>query len=218
MVRFEITEVEGMHRVQAQLRNAELRADAGALSFLNGDISVDVPRPTRGQVLAALFAGETLFRPRYRGTGEVFFEPALGGFHVLELNDEEWFIEAGAYWASDGDIEISIYRERTWVALWTGEGLFQFRTRIRGTGQVVLQTPGPVQEVRLAGGQYRTEGKIVVARSADITYNVTRPTGRFFDFFLAGEGFLKSFDGTGRILVCPIPYWKQRLREMLRHS
>ena len=128
------------------------------------------------------------------------------------------FGATGAYWASDGDISISVHREDVWTALWTGEGLFQFRTKIRGSGQVVLRTAGPVQQVELAGGDYRTEGDVVVGRSAQIAYKVRRPTGSFIDFFLAGEGFLRSFEGSGRLLVCPAPYWKQRLREMIEHA
>jgi uncharacterized protein (AIM24 family) len=216
MASFEIMEGEGMHWVKATLHGDALRAESGALSYLDGDIAVEAPLPSFKQMLAATLADEALIRPRYQGTGEVFLEAALGNFHVVELKDEEMILESGSYWASDGDIELSAYREPAWTSLWTGEGLLKFSTRVRGTGKVVMRVPGPVEEVKLSDGLYRTEGKIVVGRSRGLKYTVRRPTRSIFGYMLAGEGFLKSFEGTGRLLVCYTPYWMLRLQEMIR--
>lgn len=216
MASFEIVQREGMHWVKASLAGEELRVESGALSFLHGDIRIEASLPSLRQVMTAALADEALIRPRYVGTGEVVLEPALGGFHVLELADEEWILEAGCYWASEGSIELSFFRENVWTALWTGEGLFQFRTRVRGTGKVVVRTPGPAEEVEISDGVYRTEGRIVIGRCGDIAYKVRRPTGRWLDYFLAGEDLLRSFEGTGRLLVCATPYWRTRIQEMLR--
>jgi uncharacterized protein (AIM24 family) len=91
-----------------------------------------------------------------------------------------------------------------------------FRTRVRGTGKVVLRVPGPVEEVQLTNGAYRTEGKVVVGRSRDLSYVVRRPTRGLLAYLLSGEGYLKSFEGTGRLLVCYTPHWMLRLHEMMR--
>jgi uncharacterized protein (AIM24 family) len=216
MASFEVMEGQGMHWVKATLEKDSMRAESGALSYLDGEITVETPVPTFKQMLAAVLADEALIRPRYQGSGEVFLEAALGNFHVVELKDEEMILESGSYWASDGDIELSAYREPTWTSLWTGEGILKFSTMVRGTGKVVMRVPGPVEEVRLSGGVYRTEGKIVVGRSRELTYTVRRPTRSVFGYLLAGESFLKSFEGTGRLLVCYTPYWMLRLQEMIR--
>jgi uncharacterized protein (AIM24 family) len=218
MASFEIMEGEGMHWVKATLHGDSLRAESGALSYLDGDIDVETPLPSFRQMFAAMLAEEALIRPRYQGEGEVFLEASLGNFHVVELNDEEMILEAGSYWASDGDIELSAYREPVWTSLWTGEGLLKFRTRVRGTGKVVLRVPGPVEEVQLSKGVYRTEGKIVVGRSRGLNYTVRRPTRSIFGYMLAGESFMKSFEGSGRLLVCYTPYWMLRLQEMMRRD
>lgn len=215
MASFEIVEHEGMHWVKASLDDEEIRAEAGALSYIEGEIVVDTPIPTLRQFLAAMLADETLMRPRYRGTGDIFLEPTLGGFHVLEMDDDEWILEAGSYWASEGDIEVSAYKENAWASFWSGEGFVQFRTRVRGTGKVVVCTPGPVEVVAVRGS-YRTEAKIVVGRTASLRYRVRRPTRRLIDYLLAGESFLKSFEGEGEILTCPTPYWRMRFQEMLK--
>ena len=216
MASFEIMTGEGMHWVKATLHGDSLRAESGALSYIEGDVAVETPLPSFKQLMAAVLAEEALIRPRYQGTGEVFLEAGLGNFHVVELEDEEMILEAGSYWASDGDIELSAYREPAWTSLWTGEGLLKFSTKVRGTGKVVVRVPGPVEEVRLSDSVYRTEGKIVVGRSSSLKYTVRRPTRSVFGYMLAGEGFLKSFEGSGRLLVCYTPYWMLRLQEMMR--
>ena len=215
MASFEIVEREGMHWVKANLDQEELRAEAGALSYIEGDITVDSPVPTYRQFLAAMLAEESLMRPRYRGTGSVYLEPTLGGFHVIDLDDDEWIFEAGSYWASEGDIQISAHCESMWTSLWAGDGLLKFRTKVRGTGKVVVRTPGPVEAVAV-NGSYRTEGRIVVGRTSSLAYKVRRPTRRLIDYALAGETFLKSFEGDGKLLTCPTPYWRMRLQEMMR--
>lgn len=214
MASFEIVEREGMHWVKASLDGEELRAEAGALSYIEGDITVDTPVPTFRQFLAATLAEEALMRPRYRGTGHVYLEPTLGGFHVLELDNDDWILEAGSYWASEGAIKLSAHRESMWTSFWAGDGLLQFRSRVRGTGRVVVRTPGPVEVVTVKGS-YRTEGRIVVGRTGDLAYKVRRPTRRLIDYALSGETFLKSFEGNGKLLTCPTPYWRMRFQEML---
>ena len=139
----------------------------------------------------------------------------LGGFHIINLDDEEWILEAGSYWASEGDIQLSAYRESMWNSFWAGDGLLKFRTKVHGTGNVVVRTPGPV-EVVAVNGSYRTEGPIVVGRTGSLAYKVRRPTRRLIDYALAGETFLKSFEGDGKLLTCPTPYWRMRFQEMLR--
>jgi len=145
MAQFEVVESEGMHWVKINLRDESVRAEAGALSYMSGDIVVDARLPSVRGAMASVFADESFIRPTYSGTGEINLEGVLGGFHVLELNDEAWILESGAYWASDGSIDVSIFRERVSTAFWTGEGFVQFRTKVSGTGKVIVRTEGPLE-------------------------------------------------------------------------
>lgn len=68
-------------------------------------------------MVKSLLADEAIYRPTYTGTGVVTLECSLGGYHILELQDENWILERGAYWASDGEVDVSFHRERVVTAL-----------------------------------------------------------------------------------------------------
>jgi uncharacterized protein (AIM24 family) len=89
-------------------------------------------------------ADEAVYRPTYTGTGVITLESSLGGFHVISLQVETWILERGTYWASEGSVDVGFHREKLQTGLWTGEGPVYLQTRVRGEGQVVLTTRGPV--------------------------------------------------------------------------
>ena len=98
------------------------------------------------------------------------------------------------------------------TSLWAGEGPVYMQTRVRGHGQVVLRTCGPVEEIDLSDGKrVAAEGKFVVARTGDVTFTVRRPTKNFFGRFTSGERFVRGYVGTGRLLINPAPYWRYRI-------
>jgi uncharacterized protein (AIM24 family) len=75
---------------------------------------------------------------------------------------------------------------------------------------VVLTTKGPVEEVRLGSGQSMiAEGRSVIARSTEVRFRMRRPTRNLLGRFTAGEGWwLQAYEGPGRILINPRPYWR----------
>ena len=76
----------------------------------------------------------------------ITLESTLGGFHVIDLQGESWILESGAYWASDGSVEVDYQRESFLTSLWAGEGFVYLQTRVKGEGKVVLCTRGPIEE------------------------------------------------------------------------
>jgi uncharacterized protein (AIM24 family) len=213
MAEFEIIQSEGTQWVRATLKDETIRVEPGALSYMVGDITVRTPRPTMREALNAVVGSETLFRPSYTGSGEVHLESTLGGFKVIELKDEEWILESGSYWASDDAIRIGLKRVRAWTAFWTGEGFVQYQTRVQGIGKVVIHVNGPVEEVELTKSRIQVEGKYVVGWTGDIHYTIRRPTRSYLSYLTAGESYLRSYEGTGRVLVCSTPYWRLRLQQ-----
>jgi uncharacterized protein (AIM24 family) len=136
----------------------------------------------------------------------------LGGFHVLDLKGESWILERGTYWASEGTVDVSYHRERIKTAIWAGEGPIYLQTKVRGYGKVVLTTRGPVEEIKLEEGKsVAAEGKYVICRTGDVTFKVQRSTKNFLGRFTAGEGLVRVFEGTGKILLNPAPYWRYRV-------
>jgi uncharacterized protein (AIM24 family) len=215
MARFEVLEQEGQHYVRCVLEDETVRTESGALYYMRGDLRMESKAPSLGGVLKAFASGESVFRPTYSGTGELFLEPSFGGFQVMELDGEAWILESGAYVASESGVAVDVHREQTMTAFKSGEGLVDFQTKVSGKGKVVIATPGPVQETRLAGETLTVDGRYVLAREAGVVYGAQRATKSLVGSITSGEGLVRTYRGEGRLLMAPIPYWRKRLVDSL---
>jgi uncharacterized protein (AIM24 family) len=213
MAKFEVHELEGSRYVDITLENETVRAEAGALCCMTGNITLDSRLiPSISGLIKSLLADEAVYRPTYTGTGVVSLESSYGGFHVIELSGQSWILEKGTYWASDGTVDVSFHRERILTSLWAGEGLVYLQTKVRGHGKVVLTSPGPIEEITLEKGKsFVAEGKYVVGRTSDVSFKVRRATKSFLGKYTAGEGLVRVYGGPGTILLNPTPYWRYRL-------
>ena len=209
--RFDVIEDQGTRYVRIGLDGGTVRAEAGALSYMRGAIELDTPLPGPGRAIRHVLAGEAVLRPSYSGTGEIFLAPSLGGYHTLELAGEAWILESGTYWASDGSVELGLHRETVMTSLWSGEGLIDFQTRVSGTGRVVVNTIGTIAEIELSGERLTVEGKQVIARTAALDYTIRRPSRSLLGSWLSGEGLVRVYSGTGRVLLTTAPFWNHRL-------
>ena len=220
MAEFKIHELEGTRFVEIHLDHETVRVEAGALCYLTGDINIHSHLvPSIGGFIKSVLADQAIYRPTYSGTGVITLESSLGGFHALELNGESWILERGAFWAAEGSIDVKYHRERMQTAIWAGEGPFYLQTRVSGYGKVVLTTRGPVEEIILSEGQrVAAEGKHVICRTGDVAFKVRRPTKNFFGRFTAGEGRVRVYEGPGRVLLNPAPYWRYRIFNERRKS
>jgi uncharacterized protein (AIM24 family) len=213
MAKFEIEQTEGMRWVKATLNNETVRAEKGALNHMVGDIVMDTPLPRPRDVLVSMVSDESPLRPRYRGTGELFLESTLGGFHILEINEKEpWIFNNGAYWASDSDITLTIIRERLLTSFWAEEGFFWYQTAAKGKGKIVLATQGPIEEMTLNNGKVVVSGNYVVGRTTGIKFFIRRAAKSYLSHVLSGEGYAHVYEGTGKLLLCTTPYWRFRVK------
>jgi uncharacterized protein (AIM24 family) len=213
MATFEVEETEGMRWVKVGLDDDDVRAEKGALNHYKGAITMDVPFPSLRAWWVSLFSDESLLRPRYEGTGTVYLDSSLGGFHSMEIMPgERWILDTKCFWASDGEVKLSVHRERTWTAYWADQGLFWYKTALKGEGQVVLSVPGPVEEVHLVDDQIVVDGTQVVARTSGITLSVRRPARSWLSYWMSGQKLAYCYRGTGRLLLCTTPYWRARLK------
>jgi uncharacterized protein (AIM24 family) len=173
---------------------------------------MDVRIPFVGRAIKAYLSDESFIRPNYTGTGEVYLESSFGGFHVVEMTGETWILESGAYWTSEGSLRMSVRREPMWTSFWVGEGFIDWQTMLTGSGKMVLCTQGPVEELTLAAGQRLiANGKYVLGRTEDITYRLQRPTKTLMGVYMSGEGYCRTFEGPGRVLLSSTPYWRYRM-------
>ena len=212
MAHFEVLEQEGTRFVKITLENETVQAEFGALSSMTGNIVMDVPLPGVGRILKSDLSEQNYVRPVYTGTGTIFLESSFGGFHVFELRGETWILDSGTYWASEASVQVSAIREKAWVSFWAGEGLIDWQTKIAGRGNVALRAHGPVEETVLQEGErFVATTKCVIARTANVAYSIGRPTKSLLKTHVSGEGYCRTYDGPGRLLISSVPYWRFRL-------
>jgi uncharacterized protein (AIM24 family) len=209
MAEFSVREVEGMRQVRLDIRDETVRARRGALSNMRGGITL-IPRlPRPGDILRSLFTSEARVRPFYTGTGSILLQPSLGGYHILDVAQERWILEPGVYWASEGGVELGLWRERFWASLWAGDGFFAWKTTVEGAGKVAINAPGPVETVEV-DGELRVQGRLVLGRTEGLVFSSQR-SAAFPRNFISGQRRLRVFTGRGRALVCWTPYWNQHM-------
>ena len=213
MAEFRVRNLEGTQYVDAELNNETIRAEAGALSYWSGDITIRSKLiPSLGGLIKSLLADEAVYRPTYTGSGVVTLESSLGGFHILNLKGESWILEPGSYWASEGGINVSFHRERFLTSLWAGEGLIYLQTKVSGRGKLVVTTRGPVEEIQLVEGKkFAADGKYIIGRTGDVSFSIQRPTKNYLGRFTSGEGWVRVYEGAGKILLNAAPHWRYRL-------
>jgi uncharacterized protein (AIM24 family) len=214
MARFEVESSEGMRWVRVDLVKDDVRTERGALNHMQGAIAMDVPFPTLKTWWVSLFSDESPLRPRYHGTGSVWLDSTLGGYHVMKIEPgDRWILDTKCFWASDGEVKLSVHREAMWTSWWADQGLFWYKTALKGEGQVVLSVDGPVEEVSLENDRLVTDGAFVVARTSGIRLRMRRPARSLVSYWLSGQRLAYSYEGTGKLLLCTVPYWRQRMQQ-----
>ncbi|MBL9137628.1 MAG: AIM24 family protein [Verrucomicrobiales bacterium] len=211
MANFEIIEQEGVRLVKVTLKDEAVRTESGALYYMRGAILMESKAPSLGGFLKSIATGEKVFRPIYTGTGELYLEPSLGGFHIFDCGGATWIAENGAYWASEVGVVVDLHREKALTSLKSGEGFLDYQTKLSGEGKVVLAAQGPVETIQLNDEKLVVDGNYVLARTGAIHYSAQRATKSLFGSLTSGEGFVRIYEGTGTLLMAPMPYWRHRL-------
>lgn len=210
MAEFLINQLEGIRYVEVRLNQEMVRCEAGSLSYLVGNIRIHSQLiPSVGSVVSSWMSGESVYRPTYTGSGVITLESSLGGFHVLELEGQSWILEKGAYWASEGSVDLKFFKEKLLTSLWAGEGFVYLQSQVSGQGKVVVTTKGPVEEIDLSEGQeVVVDGDCVIGRMASVSFSMRRPTVNFLGRFTAGEPIVRVYRGPGKLLLSPTYYWR----------
>jgi len=201
-VDFKIITKEELNLVQIDLENSAFRYEAGALHYMNGNLELDAKLPGMGKMFKSLLTKEKVVKPVIKGTGTAYLQPTFGVYTVLDLKEEEWILDRGAYFASEMDIEIGSFTNKAMSALFSGEKWFQ--TVVSGTGKVVIISSGPLEEIELNDGKLVVDGAFAVARTSGINLSVNKAAKGIFSSFISGEGIINTFSGTGKVLISPV--------------
>ena len=70
----------------------------------------------------------------------------------------------------------------------------------------------PVEEVELVDDRLVADGPFVIARTAGLALSVRRPARSWVSYWMSGQKLAYVYEGTGKLLLCTTPYWRQRMQ------
>ncbi|WP_372949299.1 AIM24 family protein [Mariniphaga sp.] len=213
-VTFDVINRERLNMVKVELENATFRYEAGAMHYMKGNLEMQSNAPGMGKIFKSMITKEKIIKPVITGTGTVFLQPSFGEFTILELQNDEWILDQGAYYASEIDVELGAYTNRAISALFSGEKWFQ--TVVAGSGKVIINSAGPLEEMVLVNDKLVVDGRFAVARTSGIELKVTKATSGIFSTVISGEGLVNTFTGTGKVLIAPVDNYFNTLIHTVR--
>lgn len=107
-VNFEVVNKEFIRLLRVDVVNSAFRYESGAMYYMLGDLMIEANMPSAGGFLKSMVTKEATVKPIIKGNGTVFLEPTFGELTILELNNEEWILDRGAYYASEMNIEVGM--------------------------------------------------------------------------------------------------------------
>lgn len=183
-------------------------SESGAMFRASSNIDIDVTTRSRstGGLLSGvkrLFASENFFFSTYTVNdgrpGEVGIAPThQGELELVDLEDSTaWLCAGGSYLGSTADVNIDTQFQGL-KGFFTGESL-SF-VRLTGSGQFIVSAFGRIVEMRVSD-QLIVDTGHVVAFEETLQYEISKAGGSWLHSWLAGEGMVLKFRGSGRILV-----------------
>jgi len=198
-----------LKQVKISLDNGGLLTEAGTLHFHKGNITAESKTGGVGGFAKKLvknkLTNESIFKPHYKGTGEIFLEPSFGHFIIVELNNDSVVVDKGLFYCCEETLKIGVENQKNLSSgLFGSEGWFQ--TKITGSGLCVLEIPVPLCEVikyEMENEKLQVDGNFAFLRSASINYSVQKSTKNLVGALTSGEGMLQTFEGTGKVWIAP---------------
>ncbi|WP_172203310.1 TIGR00266 family protein [Niveibacterium sp. COAC-50] len=178
-------------------------AESDAMSSMSADL--DLQARLNGGFLAGLLrkylAGETLFVNVFKNNTKrprslTLVQPTPGGIRALELHNDTFYLQPGAYLASTEGLKLSVGFAGfvSWIA---GEGLF--RTVVKGSGTLWYGAYGALLD-REIDGEYIVDNSHLVAYEPGIKLRLQLAGGIFSSLF-GGEGLVTRVSGKGRVVI-----------------
>jgi uncharacterized protein (AIM24 family) len=201
-----------LRQLRVRLTSDAVRTEPGALQFLRGRIEME-SNTGAGEgfggllkgALAAARTGETLFKPLYRGSGELYLEPTFGHFWLRELQNETLYADQGLFFCCEDSVKVEAHKVESFSARMAG-GEGRYQTKVSGTGLVVFRIPVPrseIVELTLADETLQVDGSFALLRTADVHFGVEKASNSYVGAVTSGEGLLQTFRGTGRVWIAP---------------
>ncbi len=178
-------------------------AEADAMSSMSADL--DLQAKFNGgffiAILRKLLVGETLFINHFSNNtqGErrvTLVQPTPGAVRCLELNNETFYLQPGAFLASTEGVKLGVKFAGliSWIAR---EGLF--RIVVSGTGKVWYGAYGALLE-KDVDGETIVDTSHLVGYTPGINLKL-QLAGGIFSSLMGGEGLVTRISGKGRIVI-----------------
>ncbi|MDM0633260.1 AIM24 family protein [Clostridium perfringens] len=198
-----------LRQVRIILEDSSVNIEKGALSYMRGPISmknkIGGPIGLGKKLFSSKVTGESTFKPKYEGTGDIFLEPSFGHYALIELEDDEIIVDDGLFYACESSVEITAHMNKALSSMVLGnEGVFQ--TKLSGNGIVVLEIPVPEEEVfkcKINNDVLKVDGNFAILRTGDIEFTVEKSSKSLVSTATGGEGLLNVFRGTGEVWLIP---------------
>ena len=209
-----------LKQIRILLDDSVVKLEAGALSYMKGDIisQQDKIGGVLGlgkKIISSKLTGESIFKPCYKGTGEIFLEPSFGHFALIELEDDEIIVGDGMFYACEDDVEVGITMQRNLSSSILGkEGLYH--TKLSGSGIVALEIPVPESEIFkcvLIDDTLKVDGDFAILRTGNIEYSVEKSSKSIVGSLTSGEGFVNVYRGSGEVWLSPTKNMYNKLRK-----
>jgi uncharacterized protein (AIM24 family) len=81
-----------------------------------------------------------------------------------------------------------------------------------------MTAQGPVETVQLQGDRLVVDGNFAIARTGALNYRVEKATKSLMGSVTSGELLVNVFEGTGTVLLAPVPYWQVLLLRQVAAS
>lgn len=210
-----------LRQLRVRLANDAVRTEPGALQFLKGDVEMESSTGAGSGLgglmkgaLAAARTGETLFKPLYRGTGELYLEPTFGHFWLMQMDDQTLYADQGLFFCCEDSVKVEAHKVESFSARMAG-GEGRYQTKVSGTGMVVFRIPVPrseIVELALDNETLQVDGSFALLRTGEVHFSVERASASLAGAITSGEGILQTFRGAGRVWVAPTQPLYERLR------
>jgi len=198
--------------VHVELQPGEtFQSESSAMYFATSNVNIDVSTYSKsgkqgksGGIMKGvkrLFAGESFFLSKYSilddQPGMLGIAPEYqGAIEKIELDGQtEWYCTGGSFLAATSDVALDT-RFQGIKGFFTGESISFLK--LGGHGTVLIEAYGQIERHEVQD-EFIVDTGHVVAYSEGLEYSATKVAGGWFKSWLAGEGIVLRFRGTGYV-------------------
>lgn len=208
-----------LKQVRVVINDSAVKLQVGALSYMKGDITIKNniggPIGFGKKLFAKKITGDSVIKPTFEGSGEVFLEPSFEHFTLIELFEEEIILDDGLFYACEEEVEITISMKKNVSSIVFGDsGLFE--VKLKGSGIVVLKIPVPENEVfryKLFNERLAVDGDFAILRSGIINFSIEKSGNSLVGSVLNGEGLVNIYEGVGEVWLLPTRNIYEKIKE-----